>query len=62
MKRSLISIIGKGLSYIFGTATESHLNTIYSCVSMVARCQEEIAHVVDEKISVINVTFHQKIE
>ena len=28
MKRSLIPIIGKGLNYLFGTATESDLNTI----------------------------------
>ena len=29
MKRSLIPIIGKGLSYLFGTATESDFNTIF---------------------------------
>ena len=56
IKRSLISIIGKGLSYLFGTATESDLNTIHSNISRLTKIQEEIAHVVDENISVINMT------
>ena len=56
MKRSLIPIIGKGLSYLFGTATESDLNTIQSGISRLAKSQEEIGHVIDENISVINIT------
>ena len=56
MKRSLIPIIGKGLSYSFATATESNLNTICSSVSRLTKSQEEIAHVVDENISAINIT------
>ena len=56
MKRSLIPIIGKGLSYLFGTATESDLNEICSSVSRLAKSQEEIAHIVDKNISVINIT------
>ena len=39
MKRSLISVIGKDLSYLFGTATESDLNTIHSSVSILAKSQ-----------------------
>ena len=53
MKTSLIPIIGKGLTYLAGTATESDLNTIYSSVR---KSQEEIANVVDENILVINIT------
>ena len=37
MKRSLTPIIGKGLSYLFGTTTESVLNTICSGVSRLAK-------------------------
>ena len=37
VKTSLIPIIGKGLSYLFGTATESDLNTIHSSVSRLER-------------------------
>ena len=55
-KRSLIPIVGKGLSCLFGTVTESDLHTICSNVSRLAKSQEEIAHVVDENISVINIT------
>ena len=47
MKKSLIPIIGEGLSYLFATATESDLNTLCSSVSRLAKSQEEIAHVVD---------------
>ena len=56
MKRSLIPIIGNGLSYLFGTTTEFDLNTMCSSLSRLAKSQEEIAHVVDENISVINIT------
>ena len=56
MKKLLIPIIGKGLSYLFGTATESDLNTIHSSVHRKAKSQEELAHVLDENISVINIT------
>ena len=56
IKGSLIHIIGKGLSYLFGTVTEADLNTICSHVSRWAKSQEEIAHVVDENIYVINIT------
>ena len=55
MNRTLISIIGKSLSYLSGTATESDLNTICSGVSRLAKSQEEIAHDVDENILVINI-------
>ena len=56
MKWSVIPIIGIGLSYLFRTATESDLSTICSSVSRLAKIQEEIAHVVDEHISIINIT------
>ena len=56
MKRSLIPVIGKGLNYSFGTATESGLNTIHSSPSRLTKSQEEIAHAIDENISVINIT------
>ena len=39
MKRSLIPILGKGLNYLFGTATGSDLSTICSSVSRLAKSQ-----------------------
>ena len=62
MKRLLIPIMDKGLSYLFGTATESDLNTIHTLVSRVARSEEMIAHVVDENILVINITKVEMLE
>ena len=56
IKRSLIPIIDKGLNYLFGTATESDLNTMCSSISRLTKSQEEIAHVVDENILVITIT------
>ena len=56
MKRSLIPIIGKDHNYLSGTDIASHLNTIHSSVSRLAKSEEQIAHVVKENISVINIT------
>ena len=56
MKRSLIPIIGKSLIYLFGITTESHVKTLLSSASKLPKSQEEIAHVVDENVSVINIT------
>ena len=55
MKRSLISKVGKGLSYLFGTATESDLKTICSNIIRLAKSQEDIGHVIDEKVLEINI-------
>ena len=56
VKRSLIPIIGKGPNFLFGTATESDLKTIPNNVKRLAKNQEKMAHIIDENISVINVT------
>ena len=59
VQRSLIPIIGKGFNFLFGTATESDLKTI---CNRLAKNQEEMAHVIDENISVINVTRVEMLE
>ena len=56
VQRSLIPIIGKGLNFSFGTATESDLKTFHTNVDRLAKNQEEMAHIIDENISVIDVT------
>ena len=56
VQRSLIPIIGKGLNFLFGTATESDLKAIYNNVDRLAKNQEGMAHIIDENISAINVT------
>ena len=55
VQRSLIPIIGKGLNFLFGTATESDLKTICNNENRLAKNQEERAHIINENISVINV-------
>ena len=56
VQKSLIPIIGKGLNSLFGTAAESDLKTIHNDVDRSDKNQEEMAHIIDENISVINVT------
>ena len=56
IQRSLIPIIGKGLSFLFGTATEADLKVIHNNIDKLANNQEEMAYVIDENISVINIT------
>ena len=56
VQRSLICIIGKGLHFLFDTPTESNLKTIHNNVDRLAKNQEEMAHIIEENISVINVT------
>ena len=56
IQRPLIPIIGKCLNILFGIATESDLRTISNNVDRLAKNQEEMAHIIDENISVINVT------
>ena len=56
MKRLLIPKIGKGLSYLFGTATESDLNAVHSSVSRLTKSQQEIDHVVDDNMLIIHIT------
>ena len=47
VKRSLVPLIVMGLSYLFGTATESDLNSICSSVSRLSKFQGQIFHVID---------------
>ena len=55
IQRSLIPIIAKGLSFLFGTATEADLKVIQNNIDKLGKNQEEMAHVIDENISVINI-------
>ena len=56
VQRSLIPFIDKGLNFLFGTATESDLETIYNNLDRLTKNQEEMAHIIDENISILNVT------
>ena len=56
IQRLLIPITGKGLSFLFGTATEADLKVIHNNIDKLVNNQEEMANVIDENISVINIT------
>lgn len=53
-KRALIPIIGKALGWLFGTVSQSDLNSVRKAVKTLARNQNDILHVVEESISILN--------
>ena len=55
-KRSLIPFLGKALGFLFGTVSEEDLDVIRSSVDQLSRNQQEIAHVVAESITVLNIS------
>ena len=55
-QRSRIAIISMGLRYLLGISTQSDSGTICINVDKLANNQKEIAHVVDDSISVTYVT------
>jgi len=55
-KRSLIPIVGKALSFLFGTLSESDVSSIINNINSLARNQQNIVHVLHESLSVIQVS------
>jgi len=55
-KRSLIPIVGKALSFLFGTLSESDISSIINNINSLARNQQNIVHVLHESLSVIQVS------
>ena len=53
-KRSLIPIMGKVLSLLFGTVSDSDLHGIWDNIVILHRNQEDIVHVVEQSLTVIN--------
>lgn len=49
-------IVGKTLSFLFGTASEEDLNFIKRSVQNLSQNQKQITHVLEENISILNVT------
>ena len=47
-KRSLIPIVGKALSFLFGTLSESDIETIQKNINTLAENQKHITHVLSE--------------
>jgi hypothetical protein len=52
-KRSLIPIIGKGLSYMFGVLTEADIESLRINIKRLAKEQQNIKHVVNESLTIL---------
>ena len=55
-KRSLIPIVGKALSFLFGTVSEDDLNTIRRNIYNLASNQRKLNHVIKDSLTLINNT------
>ena len=55
-KRSLLPIVGKALSFLFGTVSEDDLNSIKQGVNHLANNQKKISHIVEKTLTVLDTT------
>lgn len=55
-RRSLLPIIGKAFSFLFGTVSEDDLQGIRNNINNLANNQKKITHVVKESLTLINST------
>ena len=56
VKRALIPLLGKVLSFLTGTLTKADLRKVYSHINTLAKNQEQVIHVMNDTLSVLNVT------
>ena len=61
-KRAIIPIIGSLLSSLFGVSTHSDFNSLKKSIDSVRSSQEQVIHVVQESITLINSTHQQAAE
>ncbi|VDI78044.1 Hypothetical predicted protein [Mytilus galloprovincialis] len=55
-KRSLFPIIGKALSFLFGTVSDSDLSKIRRNIKTLAQNQDAISHIVQDGLTILNTT------
>ena len=55
-KRSLLPIVGKALTFLFGKVSEDDLQSIKSNINKLAANQKKISHVVEESLTLLNNT------
>jgi hypothetical protein len=55
-KRALLPIVGKALSFLFGTVSEDDLNAIRGSINNLATNQQKVIHVVEESLTILNTT------
>lgn len=59
VKRSIFSFVGSAMSFLFGTVSESDLKSIRANIHSLAVNQQEISHVLQESLTIINVSRSQ---
>ena len=55
-RRSLLPIVGKALSFLFGTVSEDDLNSIKQGVNNLANNQKKISHIVEKTLTILDTT------
>ena len=55
-KRTLVPLVGKGLSFLFGTATKSDVRVMRKGLEVLSTNQESLIHVIEDSLSIINIT------
>ena len=55
-KRSVLPFVGRIMSFLFGTVSDEDLSTIKSNIRILSRNQKRISHVLEESLTIINVT------
>ena len=55
-KRAIIPLVGKALSFLFGTVSSSDLNTLKKGIKQLATSQTDILHMVQDNMSILNIT------
>ncbi len=55
-RRAVIPLVGKSLNFLFGTLTKKDLRLIKDNIHTLTRNDEQIFHLVEESLSIINVT------
>lgn len=56
VKRALVPIVGKALSFLFGTLTKKDLNKINKQIDLLGENQQQIIHVLNDTLSILNIT------
>ena len=55
-RRSIIPVVGKIMSFMFGTVSESDLENVRRAIRELSRNQLDIMHILEEQISILNVS------
>ncbi|MES9990712.1 MAG: envelope fusion protein, partial [Candidatus Thiodiazotropha sp.] len=55
-RRSILPVVGKIMSFMFGTISESDLEDVRRALTELSRNQQDIVHMLEEQMSILNVS------